>query len=210
VQALSEELASGRVASEREPLYHSHMLRESRRLSGLVEDTLDFARLEAGRLAFRMEPADLRRVVREAIEGSDGAGRVVARLPDDPVVGNVDAAALRRAVRNLVDNAVRHGGGDAPVRVELSATNGHASIAVIDRGRGIAPEHQPRLFERFFRVPSATHETKGVGLGLALCREVARAHGGDVDVESRVGAGSTFTLRLPTAPRDASKGEAGR
>jgi signal transduction histidine kinase len=197
VLALTEELASGHVAPEREPEYRKHLLRESRRLAGLVDDTLDFARLDAGRLAFTMEPADLRDVVRQAIEESDGAGRVVAKFPDAPVVRDVDAAALRRAVKNLVENAVRHGGGDAAVDVALEAVNGHASIVVADRGRGIAAEHLPRIFERFYRVPSATHETKGVGLGLALCREIARAHGGDVAVASEVGKGSTFTLRVP-------------
>jgi signal transduction histidine kinase len=146
-----------------------------------------------------MEPADLRDVVRRAVEESDGAGRVRATLPDAPVVRAIDEATLRRAVRNLVENAIRHGGSDAPVRVTLQAGNGAASIAVADEGRGIAKEHLPRLFERFYRVPSPTHETKGVGLGLALCREVARAHGGDVTVASEVGKGSTFTLRIPLA-----------
>ena len=197
VQALTEELASGHVTPEREVLYRAHLLRESRRLSALVEDTLDFARLDAGRLAFTMEPADLREVVREAVEQSEGAGRVQATLPDAPVVRPIDAAALRRAVKNLVENAVRHGGGDAPVTVTLEARNGAASIVVADRGRGIAAEHLPRLFERFYRVPSATHEVKGVGLGLALCREIACGHGGDVTVTSEVGRGSTFTLRVP-------------
>src|SRR6185295_7844485 len=111
-------------------------------------------------------------------------------VPDDAVVRDVDAKALRRAVKNLVENAVRHGGGDAPVTVALESTNGSTRISVTDVGRGIAAEHLPRLFERFYRVPSKTHETKGVGLGLALCREVARAHGGDIDVESRFGKGS--------------------
>jgi signal transduction histidine kinase len=199
VQALTEELASGHVTKEREPQYREHLLRESRRLSALVEDTLDLTRLDAGRLAFRMEPADLRDVVRRAIEESQGAGRVVATLPDAPVVRPVDEGTLRRAVRNLVENAVRHGGGTAQVTVALEASNGAASVVVADKGRGIAAEHLPRLFERFYRVPSATHEVKGVGLGLALCREVARAHGGDVTAESRVGEGSTFTLRIPLA-----------
>jgi two-component system sensor histidine kinase SenX3 len=94
---------------------------------------------------------------------------------------------------------VRHGGGEKPVTVALEASDGHASIVVADQGRGIAAAHLPRLFERFYRVPSKTHEVKGVGLGLALCREVARAHGGDVTVASRVGHGSTFTLRIPLA-----------
>jgi len=197
VQALSEELASGHVAAAREPEYRRHLLAESRRLAGLVDDTLDFARLDAGRLAFKMEDADVRDVVRRAIEESDGAGRVKLSLPDEPVVRPVDEAALRRAVKNLVENAARHGGGDGPIDVALEARNGAVSVTVADHGRGIASEHLPRIFERFWRAPSATHETKGVGLGLALCREVARAHGGDVSVVSRVGEGSTFTLRMP-------------
>lgn len=200
LQALAEELAAGHVAPERETLYRGHLVREARRLSALVADTLDLARLDAGRLAFRREPADLRDVVRRAVEESEGAGRVVASLPDEAVVREVDEGALRRAVRNLVENAVRHGGGDAPVRVTLEAPNGLASIRVEDQGRGIAAEHLPRLFERFYRVPSPTHESKGVGLGLALCREVARAHGGDVTAASEPGRGSTFTITVGGPP----------
>lgn len=202
--ALSEELASGNVAPDRAPVYHAHLETEARRLARLVEDTLDLSRLDAGRLVFAATPLDLRDVAREGAEAvaAGAAGerpRVRLRLGDAAVPVRGDAAALRRVVKNLVDNAVRHGGGAEPVEVEVRAEGGGASVIVRDRGRGIAPEHLPRLFERFYRVPSATHEAKGVGLGLALCREVARSHGGDVSAESVEGRGSSFVLRLPLA-----------
>lgn len=195
--ALSEELDAGRVPADRARTYHGHLATESRRLARLVDDTLDLSRLDAGRLVFETAPADLREIAREGAAAAGGGDRVVVRVPEAPVTVRGDGAALRRVVRNLVDNALRHGGADRPVEVEVGSGDALASLAVRDHGRGIAPEHAARLFERFFRVPSATHETKGVGLGLALCREVARAHGGDVDVESEVGRGTTFTLRLP-------------
>ncbi len=197
--ALSEELASGRVPAEREIAYREHLLRESQRLARLVDDTLDLARVDAGRLVFRRERLDLRAVVRDAVAQTDAPTRVDPVLPETAIPVDADAAALQRTVRNLVDNALRHGGDATRVRVAVGRGAGTAVVAVTDRGPGIAPEHLPHLFERFYRVPSAEDTGRGVGLGLALCREVARAHGGDVDVTSERGVGSTFTLRLPLA-----------
>ena len=202
---LSEQLASGTVRAEREELYREHLLTEARRLAELVDDTLDLTRLEAGRLAFRREPADLNEVVASALEASrargrtrpDGPPQFDVSLPEGPVAAHVDRTAVGRTVRNLLDNAWQHGGGDAPVEITLASADGVATIRVRDLGRGIAAEHLTHLFDRFYRVPGATHEGKGVGLGLSLCREVARAHGGDITVESREGAGTTFTLTVP-------------
>jgi signal transduction histidine kinase len=190
--ALSEELRSGHVTTARQREYHDHLMAESRRLARLVEDTLDLTRLEAGRLAMRREPADLCALVREAIDSE-----VALQLPDIPLTVEADAGALRRCVRNLVENAVRHGAGGRAPEVRLTASDGVAKLSVRDHGPGIAPEHRERVFERFYRVPSPTHEVKGVGLGLALCRTVARAHGGDIVLQSPPGGGATFVLSIP-------------
>lgn len=203
ILALTQELSSGHVPTERRALYDTHLRAEAERLASLVEETLDLTRLDAGRLAFRPEPCDLRAVVEDAVRASAvrcaGAGgpSVETSLPDRAVPVRVDPGAMRRTVRNLVDNAVLHGGGDEPVRVTLQGSGGVARVEVRDAGRGIAADQLGQVFERFHRVPAETHEIKGVGLGLALCREVARAHGGDVTVTSTPGAGSTFTLSLP-------------
>jgi signal transduction histidine kinase len=202
---LSEELASGQVKAEREPLYRKHLVTEARRLAELVDDTLDLTRLEAGRLAFRREPSDLVAVAKQALVAARARGRgrpggppeFRATLPKAPVSASLDRTAVARTIRNLLDNAWQHGGGDGRVELELTCAGGVARIVVHDHGRGIAAEHLPHLFKRFYRVPGATHEGKGVGLGLSLCREVARAHGGDVAVASTPGSGTTFTLTLP-------------
>jgi signal transduction histidine kinase len=201
--ALSEELERGHVAPERHATYHEHLVREARRLADLVEETLDLTRLESGRLVAQREPADLRDVVRAAVEAARvDAKQLTIALPGEPVPVDVDVAALRRAVRNLVDNALKHGACDDPVDVRLVVTDGRAILTVRDHGKGIPAEHVERVFERFHRVPSATHEVKGVGLGLALVREVAEAHGGKVSAENAEGGGARFTFSLPTeAPR---------
>ena len=195
--ALSEELAKGHVAPARQPQYHAHLAAESRRLARLVEDTLDLSRLDAGKLVLDLNDADLRTVVAEGVEAAGATDRVVFRAPPEPVTVRADTAAVRRVIRNLVDNALRHGASDSPPEVIVSVDGETAAASVRDHGPGLSPEHLARAFDRFWRAPSETHETKGVGVGLAICREIARAHGGDVVAESTAGDGATFTLRLP-------------
>ncbi len=197
--ALSEELERGHVDPERHATYHEHLLREARRLADLVEETLDLARLEGGRLVAKREAADLRDVVRDAFEAARiDTDRMTVTMPGDAVPVSIDHSAVRRAVRNLVDNAVKHGAADEPIDVRLTTREGYATLTVRDHGKGIPSDHLERIFERFHRVPSATHEVKGVGLGLALVREVAEAHGGSVTAESPTDGGARFTFILPT------------
>ena len=197
--ALSEELERGHVDPERHATYHEHLLREARRLADLVEETLDLARLEGGRLVAKREAADLRDVVRDAFEAARiDTDRMTVTMPGDSVPVSIDHSAVRRAVRNLVDNALKHGAADEPIDVRLTTREGRATLTVRDHGKGIPGEHLERIFERFHRVPSTTHEVKGVGLGLALVREVAEAHGGSVTAESPTDGGARFTFILPT------------
>jgi signal transduction histidine kinase len=170
---------------------------ESRRLARLVEDTLDLSRLDAGKLVLDLSPRDLREIVAEGIEAAAATGRVVFRAPTEPVVVRADAAALRRVVRTRVDNALRHGAAEPRPEVTVSADGGTARVVVRDHGPGIASDELPRLFERFRRKPSETHETKGVGVGLAISREIVRAHGGDVAVAPVASGGAAFAVWLP-------------
>jgi two-component system phosphate regulon sensor histidine kinase PhoR len=106
-----------------------------------------------------------------------------------------------QAVANLVHNAIKYSPSGSKVVVRGYRSNGSVTIAVEDRGTGIEPQHLPRLFERFYRVDRArSREMGGTGLGLAIVKHIAQAHGGSVDVESRLGEGSTFSLRIPAAP----------
>jgi two-component system sensor histidine kinase SenX3 len=108
---------------------------------------------------------------------------------------------LVTALTNLVENAIAYSPADSSVSVTRRAVDGSVEIAVTDRGIGIAPEHQRRVFERFFRVdPARSRATGGTGLGLAIVKHVLANHGGEVRLWSSPGTGSTFTMRLPLAP----------
>ncbi len=173
-------------------------------LDRLVEDVLSTARLDLaahGSGQVRREPVDLSAVV------ADAARRFQERWPARALEADAagplpavsgDGALLRRLLDNLLDNAAKYSEAPAPVRLAARAEPGAAVLEVRDRGIGIAAEDLPRLFTPFFRTDrSRARNTGGVGLGLALARRIARAHGGDVEVESQVDQGTTFRVRLP-------------
>ena len=110
----------------------------------------------------------------------------------------MDADAVGQALANLIDNAIKYSADDRALTVDARVVDGRLVIAVTDRGLGIAPEEQAKIFEKFYRVGrSDTQGRRGSGVGLALVRHIAEAHGGDVTVESAPGEGSRFSLRLP-------------
>ena len=179
---------------------------ESQRLRRLVENVLDFARMEDGRKQYRFEAVDSAGWLREV--AGDFQAQVAPRgfsvetdIPSDlpPIV--VDRENLATAVTNLLDNAVKYSPESRTVRLEAQANGEGISIAVRDRGIGIGEEDRPRIFDKFYRGGGElSREVKGVGLGLNLVHHIVSAHDGTVDVESRQGEGSTFTIRLKAAP----------
>jgi heavy metal sensor kinase len=180
------------------------MLEEVDRLTRLVETLLAFSRAEAGQLRLRVEPVDLAELSRD-VAGHLGVlaeekGQSLAVEAEGPVPARADRAVLRQALVNLVDNAIKHSPAGQPIRVVARASDVSSVVDVIDRGPGIAPEHRSRLFERFYRVDEArSRETGGLGLGLALAEWGVRSAGGRIEVETVVGAGSTFRIVLPRA-----------
>ena len=149
-----------------------------------------------------MSPVDLAVVCRDVAEQlSPLAATQNVRLQlelSESVTLSGDFFSLERAVRNLVENALRHTPAGEEIVIRAGAENGEARIAVIDRGVGIAPEHLPRLFDRFYRVDTARNRASGgAGLGLSIVKAIAEAHGGSAEVRSELGQGSTFTIRLP-------------
>jgi signal transduction histidine kinase len=175
------------------------LLTEARRLSKLVEDLLDLARLEQEAPQFeKVTLSDL--VEFEIARVGDFASRKSLSLqaeikPGVEVMGNTEDLTL--AVRNLLVNALRYT-EDGGVTARLEAPDGRAVFSVSDTGPGIPAKDLPRIFERFYRVDKArSRETGGTGLGLSIVRHVAERHGGEVRAESELGRGSTFTLSLP-------------
>ncbi len=180
--------------------------KETRRLSQLVEDLLILSRLESEEIAPQIEHVPLDSVVREVLSDKEKLARKYeVRLQQGPMEGiylKADRRFLTVALSNLVDNAVKYNRKEGRVMVEVSRKGGELRISVSDTGIGISPEQVPRIFERFYRVDKArSRESGGTGLGLSIVKHVMELHGGRVEVRSRPGIGSTFTLVFPEEER---------
>ncbi|MBK9263688.1 MAG: PAS domain-containing sensor histidine kinase [Polyangiaceae bacterium] len=169
------------------------------RLTELVQVLLDVSRITAGKLTLSTQDFDLSALVADIARRFEPeaakVGCAVELFVEYPVWGSWDPLRLDQVVTNLLSNALKYAPG-APVRVAVSADDGHARLAVADQGMGIAPEAQVRIFERFERAVPATNYG-GLGLGLWIAREIVEAHGGSIKVESARGQGATFTIELP-------------
>ncbi len=162
-------------------------------LDALVEEVLLASRLDASETLDRRDDVDLLGLAAEE------AARVNANVQGDGVLLRADERLIRRALRNLLENARRYGGG-GEVELEVRRAAGGVEVRVRDRGPGVPEGYLERIFEPFFRLPGHAEKAGGVGLGLALVRQIAERHGGDVRCEPRAGGGSCFTLRLPVGP----------
>jgi signal transduction histidine kinase len=206
IRQLGGMLLDGRVTDPvKQQGYFRMIVQESDRLARLVENILDFSRMEEGRREYRIEPLDptpwLRKLAAdfEAEVAVSGAA-VEADIPDGLPAMSADREALGSAVRNLLDNAVKYSPGAKTVWLDAAAEGGEIRIAVRDRGVGISEQDRKHIFDRFYRADGEiSKQVKGAGLGLSLVRYIVTAHGGTVECQSRVGEGSTFTIRLPIA-----------
>jgi signal transduction histidine kinase len=161
------------------------------RLRRLVEDLMQISRLDAGQESLQAETVDVGALTAAAVQARGWDGQV--RLDAEDIVITSDPRRLEGIVANLVGNALEHGGGTVAVRVGREGNGTFVEVA--DEGPGIAPEHVPHLFERFYKADPA-RSSGGTGLGLAIAQENARLLGGKIEVWSEVGKGSRFTLRL--------------
>jgi signal transduction histidine kinase len=179
---------------------------ESDRLRRMVEDLLDLARLDAGQVAFTFAPVDLVALLRGVIDrlGLRANEKGVELQTDWAAQPNLlaDGDRLAQVFTNLVDNAVKHTPEGGRVLVRSRLDQGWALVEVEDTGPGISPDDLSRIFERFYQVDRSRRggEGHGVGLGLAISREIVAAHGGQLTAHSTPGQGSLFTARLPLAP----------
>jgi two-component system sensor histidine kinase MtrB len=162
------------------------------RLRRLVEDLMEISRFDAGAESIRAEAVDLQSLAAATVRARGWDGRV--RLDTEEVVVTSDPRRLERIVANLVGNALEHGGRGVALRVGRDGVG--AFVEVVDRGPGIAPEHLPHLFERFYKADPA-RSGRGTGLGLAIAQENAHLLGGEIEVWSEPGEGTRVTLRIP-------------
>jgi len=207
MRSAGQNLADGVVAEPSQVRRYGALIEsEGRRLSDMVGQALEFAGIQSGRRSYHLRPVEVTEVVDGALQDCRWLlqeRQVAVEREEEPDLPPIlaDGAAVRRAVQNLVENAVKYGGGAGwiGVRAHRSAS-GQVEITVADRGPGIRAEDLPHLFEPFFRGRDATAGgVHGSGLGLSLVRHIAEAHGGRITVETAAEKGSAFTLHLPAA-----------
>ncbi len=184
------------------------MQRQGRRLSRLVGDLVNAYRIKSGSLEFDMQPCDLAAIVREEVEEQRLAApehRIDLTLPGDaPVLVIADADRIGQVVTNYLTNALKYSHESRPVQVRLDVEGDTARVSVRDRGPGLPPEEQSRIWEQFHRAPDIRVQSGsgiGLGLGLHICKTFIERHHGQLGVESAIGRGSTFWFTLPLAPK---------
>ncbi len=192
------------IAPKQASKFYTTVLREARRLQTLVDDLMSLSRVEAEKHDQPRELLRLAPLIRQSAR--DGAGldrfeRVAIEIEDDSISVRGDERQLEQLVRNLVDNALKYGGEDETVEVDLK--RGERDMAVLtvrDHGEGIAPEHLPHLTRRFYRTdPGRSRAAGGTGLGLAICKHIVERHRGRLDIDSKRGDGTSVTVRIPLA-----------
>lgn len=205
IRLFAETLETGRVKSpEKAHEYYRIISSETKRLTQLINNILDFAAIEAGRKEYKFEPQDLNAVVQEVVDNYryvlENAGFEIETHFDEglPPVA-LDRDAISQAVLNLLNNACKYSAEEKYVEVRTERRNGQAAIVVTDHGIGIAAGEQEKIFEKFYRSgeSSDVHEAKGSGLGLSLVEHIVRAHDGRVTASSVRRRGSIFTIMLP-------------
>jgi signal transduction histidine kinase len=204
IRLYAETLEMGRLTSpEKYQEYFCTIRKESERLSALINNILDFSRIEAGKKEYAFREADLAELVRNTLDSyrfqiEQNGFTFEENIANDLPPVRVDREAIARSLLNLVNNALKYSKREKYLGVNLYRANGAVKLEVIDHGIGIPPSEQPKIFEKFYRVGDPlVHDTKGSGLGLALVRHIVEAHGGKVWVESEPGQGSRFTIALP-------------
>lgn len=211
IRLFGETLQTGRVRDEaKRQEYYSVITRESTRLTNLIENILDFARIDSGRKEYAMRRVDVAKVVEEMYAAyrveldHGGFEHELTIQPDLPLV-DADRDAIAQAVLNLISNGIKYSGDEKYLHIDLKRDTRRGRrgvlISVEDHGIGIRPEDRAHLFEGFYRSSDQRVRGKrGTGLGLALVKHIVDAHGGYLDVESRLVRGSTFRIFLPAAP----------
>ncbi|HEY7123778.1 MAG TPA: hybrid sensor histidine kinase/response regulator [Ktedonobacterales bacterium] len=180
------------------------MERSLLRMEQLINDMLDVSRIDAGKLAIRLERCDLRELCQQVIEDqrASTARTITLTLPGEPVELELDGERISQVITNLLSNAIKYSPDTSPVSLTLCHAEESVLLSVRDEGSGIPPEALPHLFERFYQAPTIEAQSSssvGLGLGLYICREIVEQHGGQIWAESTLDQGSAFFVALPTA-----------
>lgn len=206
IRVFGEFLKHGRVQDEEKIReYGEYIETESRRLTQLINNILDFSRIESGRKTYDFEQTSVSGLVQATLKTFDVQLKqrgfsVEIKEPSRPLPPVfVDAEAVSQALINLLDNAIKYSGAAREIEIRLDSLDGYVTISVRDFGIGLSREDQRKVFDKFYRVCTGlVHETRGSGLGLSLVKHIVEAHRGRVTVESEPGRGCTFTIHLPS------------
>jgi len=191
----------GGMSAEEDQQLRRIMTRQLRRLERLVDDLAELSRIESGDLPLERGEIDLRAIITDLAE--DFSDRASAKSLRFAIAGEsvhvvADAMRIQQAFSNLIDNAIKYGGSESTIDIDIRAHNDRAVVRIADHGEGVAPEEQERIFRRFYRVDkSRSQEVAGSGLGLAITKHLLLLHRGTIDVESEPGKGATFVVTLP-------------
>jgi signal transduction histidine kinase len=204
IRLYAETLELGRISNpEKYQEYYQTIRKESERLTGLINNILDFSRIEAGRKEYDFRETNLQELVRNTLESYryqiEQSGFTFEEQIDDKVpLLRVDRESIARSLLNLVNNALKYSQDRKYIGVSLYRQQSAVKLEVVDHGIGIPHEEQSKIFDKFYRVGDPlVHNTKGSGLGLSLVQHIVKAHGGDVAVDSEPGRGSRFIITLP-------------
>jgi signal transduction histidine kinase len=175
---------------------------EFSRLTELTTSFLEYARMESGRAKFKPIQFDLIQLITESVGiiqlQLETKGMTISHdLPAQPLIITADKDKIKQVILNLLSNAIKYNSPGENINVTAKTTPQDVSFSIQDHGQGIPPEFLPRLFERFYRIPSTEKGIKGTGLGLTICKQIVEAHNGKIEVSSTVGQGTIFTVRLP-------------
>ena len=211
ISTLAENLTEGWVTGQEQQREYFHLIkREAERLTHLVENILDFSRIDRAKKTYRAEVTSIRDATKKVIDRFrllvDGQGVAIkVNIENDLPPCNLDVEAYEQALLNLLDNAVKYSRNEKVVEVSARLQNNTILVAVTDHGIGISKKDSERIFDKFYRIPLQDgRNIPGSGIGLTLVKETIEAHAGTIEVESEVGKGSTFTLTFPL-PNDKTR-----
>jgi signal transduction histidine kinase len=204
IRMFGETLDSGIVTEEKSRRkFYSIIRKESERLTHLINNVLDFSRMDTGAKEYNFIETDLVDLVGNSIEAynfqiSNNGFKIENEMPDESINLKIDRDAISQVLLNLLNNAVKYSDKEKYIGIKVSKNSDFAMISVTDHGIGISKEELKKIFDKFYRVStSRTRETRGSGLGLTLAKHIIEAHGGTIEVESEVGEGSRFTISIP-------------